>query len=298
MSLLQVSNKNLVFLHTENWSGAGDLIHIRNLPGPTCVYWTRSKGSLSLCDSNKLARWEMQDAFDLQRQRKGWFIDDVLEVQQPTEVHHISSVCVQQHQSLSLLSGMSPLWINLATRGNGGFSHNKIHWSVMWKHGYRVEAASYCAEKHKISLIVLFLLASKFTFSSSSPHSCSVQLHVSLSLSNSTACDLPRSPSPVALLKLLKDFFFCDLKPFKLLRTFYNPTCNGRVWIWVQIMPLYHLKGVEEHHLPGNLAQSERQAHPGVLSPWPKQSTLPWFHVSSAHPIHQDRQWWGYCSCL
>lgn len=165
MSLLHISNKNQFFPDTEKWSGAGDLIHIQNLPGPSCVYRTRSKVSLSLCDSNKLARWEMQDAFDLQRQRKGWFIDDVLEVQQPTEVHHISSVCVQQHQSLSLLSGMSPLWINLATRGNGGFFHDRIHWSVTWKHGYRVEAASNCAEKHKISLIVVFLLASKVTLS-------------------------------------------------------------------------------------------------------------------------------------
>lgn len=33
----------------------------------------------------------------------------------------------------------------------------------------------------------------------------------------------------------------------------------------MQILPPYRLKAAEEHRLPGNLAQSERQAHLGVF---------------------------------
>lgn len=55
-------------------------------PEPECaaqpVFTERDQRfGFSLCDSNKLARWEMQDPLDLLWQCKGWFTDDVLEVQ-------------------------------------------------------------------------------------------------------------------------------------------------------------------------------------------------------------------------
>ena len=161
MSLLcQISNRNLVSFHLETRSRAKDMIQSQNLPSPTCVYWVRSKILRSLCDSNKLARWEMQDTFDLLWQCKGWFIDDVLEVQEPTEVHHISSVCVQQHQSLSCSQGCLLCELIQGQGEKERFSHNKIHWSGTWKHGAIQETVSNC-RKTQISLVSVFFLATK-----------------------------------------------------------------------------------------------------------------------------------------
>ena len=75
------------------------------------------------------------------------------------------------------------------------------------------------------------------------------------------ACCLPR---PCHLIKVIKAFIVI-LSLFHFYSYVYNLKCDGRVLIWVQIMAPYHLKAAEEHHLPGNWAQRERQAHPGVF---------------------------------
>ena len=96
----------------------------------------------------------------------GWFTDEVLEVREPGEVHHMSLVCVQQHQSLSSSQGFPPMWINLATRGERGRLSQKwkitearrenkvLHWN-----GVKLSSQA------KISLIIVCLLESGVTLS-------------------------------------------------------------------------------------------------------------------------------------
>ena len=106
----QISNSKPGF------SSPWDLIQSQNLLSPTGVYWTRSKVSLSLCDSTRLAK--VRDA------RYIWFAATVQRM-----IHWWCSWSARAHRSTShllrlcptaskpfFLSGMPPLWINLATR--------------------------------------------------------------------------------------------------------------------------------------------------------------------------------------
>ena len=145
-----------------NW----DLIPSQNLPGSTFVYRRRSKPWLSPCDSSRLARREMQDAFDLLWQRKRmihWWSS--WSARAGRSASHVPSLCPTTSKPL-LLSGIPPMWINLATRGERGRLSQKwkttearrenkvLHWN-----GVKLSSQA------KISLIIVCLLESGVTLS-------------------------------------------------------------------------------------------------------------------------------------
>lgn len=73
---------------------------------------------------------------------------------------HLFSLCPTTSKPF-LLSGMSPLWINLVTREKERLPQNKIHWSVTWKQGAILETVSDCVA----SLIIRFFLETKVALS-------------------------------------------------------------------------------------------------------------------------------------